>query len=260
MKERSDLAKWILRHRSIFISDVHLGTKGCNAGMLLDFLKYNDADNIYLVGDIIDGWRLKSSWYWEQSHNDVVQKLLRKVRKGTRVVLLPGNHDEFLRGFTGLSFGGISIEPDWVHETADGIVDGVVRHARWLALLGDRAYRMALELNRLFNIVRRKMGLPYWSLSAFLKHKVKNAVEFMSNFEEAVSAEARRRGVDGVICGHIHHAAMRDMDGIHYVNDGDWVESCTALVEDEGGRFEIVHWTDVLEDGQREESAVAATA
>lgn len=257
------------RHRSIFISDVHLGTKGCNARMLLDFLKYNDADNIYLVGDIIDGWRLKSSWYWEQAHNDVVQKLLRKVRKGTRVVLLPGNHDEFLRDFTGLSFGGISIEPDWVHETAEGkrylvihgdLFDGVVRHAKWLALLGDRAYRLALELNRLFNVVRRKIGLPYWSLSAYLKHKVKNAVEFMSNFEEAVSAEARRRGVDGVICGHIHHAAMRDMDGIHYVNDGDWVESCTALVEDERGRFEIVHWADVYEAAQRDESAVAATA
>ena len=241
------------RWRAIYLSDIHLGTRGCQAEMLLDFLRSNESDYLYLVGDIVDGWRLKRWWYWPQSHNDVVQKILRKARKGTRVIYVPGNHDEAARHYCGLLFGGVELKSEAVHETADGrkllvihgdMFDAVVLHARWLAILGDWAYALALRLNVAFDLVRRTLGLPYWSLSAFLKHKVKNAVEYIGNFERAVASEARRRGVDGVVCGHIHHAEMRDIDGVLYCNDGDWVESCTALVEDHDGRMSILRWAD----------------
>ena len=239
------------RCRALFISDVHLGTRGCQAELLLDFLKHHESDYLYLIGDIVDGWRLKRSWFWAQSHNDVVQKILRKARKGTRVVYVPGNHDEAARDYCGLNFGGVQVMREAIHEGADGKrylilhgdeVDGVVRYAKWLALLGDWAYNMALRLNHWFNVARRALGLPYWSLSAWLKHKVKNAVEYIGNYEKAVAEEARKRGVDGVICGHIHHAEIRDFDGILYCNDGDWVESCTGLVEHHDGRLEIAQW------------------
>jgi UDP-2,3-diacylglucosamine pyrophosphatase LpxH len=241
-----------MRHyRTMWISDLHLGTRGCKADLLLEFLRYNDADTIYLVGDIIDGWRLKKCWYWPQAHNDVVQKVLRKVRKGARVIYIPGNHDEWLRGFTQLQFGGVDVAEEAIHVTADGrrllvirgdVFDAVVKHARWLALLGDRAYTMALYLNRYFNLLRRRLGYQYWSLSAYLKPRVKNAMQYVGSFADAVVEEALRRGVDGVVCGHIHHAEIREIDGVLYCNDGDWVESCTALVEHFDGTLELINW------------------
>ena len=240
------------KYRAIWISDVHLGTRGCKAEQLLKFLRETESDYLYLVGDIIDGWRLKRSWYWPQPHNDVVQKVLRKARKGTKVIYVPGNHDEMARGYTGLQFGGVAVEREIIHEMADGrrflVIHGdefdvVVQFAKPLAILGDHAYRLALVLNTWVNVVRRKLGYPYFSLSAKLKHKVKNAVEFISRFEQAIAQEAASRGVDGVICGHIHHAEMRKMHGVEYCNDGDWVESCTALVEHLDGRLEILHET-----------------
>ncbi len=246
----------VLRYRTLWISDVHLGTRGCKADLLLEFLRHTESDTLYLVGDVIDGWRLKRSWYWNQSHNDVVQKLLRKARKGTQVIYVPGNHDEALRDFTELHFGGVAVQMEAVHITADGRrllvthgdhFDGIVTYAKWLALLGDMAYSAALNMNTWFNHLRRRFGLPYWSLSAYLKHKVKNAVAFISEYERAIAEEARRRHVDGVVCGHIHHAEMRDIDGILYCNDGDWVESCTALAEHADGRLEILHWAEMRE-------------
>lgn len=248
------------RFRALFISDIHLGTKGCQADLLLDFLRVHDADTIYLVGDIIDGWRLKQGWYWPQSHNDVVQKLLRKGRKGAKIVYLPGNHDEFLRSYYGSHFGGIEVVETAVHEGANGkrylvihgdIFDMVVRHAKWLALLGDWAYETALMVNTYLNLARRKLGFPYWSLSAWAKLKVKNAVNFIGKFEETLSAEAHKQNVDGVICGHIHHATMHDMNGIEYINTGDWVESCTAVAENYDGRFELIRWADAKAEAVR---------
>jgi len=244
-------------YRSIFISDVHLGTRGCKAEYLLDFLRHNESEYLYLVGDIFDGWRLKRNWYWPQSHNDVVQKFLRRARKGAKVIYLPGNHDEAAREYVNLQFGGIWVQDELVHTAADGrqylVIHGdqfdtVVKYAKWLALIGDHAYVLLLGLNTWLNFIRRKLGFTYWSISAYLKHKAKTAVEYIGKYEIAVAEEARRRQVDGVICGHIHHAEMREMEGILYCNDGDWVESCTALVEHETGEFEIIRWTELLEE------------
>lgn len=241
----------IRKYRTVFISDVHLGTKGCQAELLLDFIRHIECDTLYLVGDIVDGWKLRSGWHWPQAHNDVVQKILRMARKGVRVIYVPGNHDDRIRDFIGVHFGGVVVARDAIHETADGRrflvlhgdeFDGVVQHAKWLAFVGDYAYRVLIAANTLFNRARRRLGFGYWSLSAFLKTRVKNALQFVENFEAAVAGEARRRGVDGVICGHIHKAEMRDIDGIAYINDGDWVESCSALVEHEDGRLEILEW------------------
>ncbi|MBV8088244.1 MAG: UDP-2,3-diacylglucosamine diphosphatase [Alphaproteobacteria bacterium] len=243
-----------LGYRTIWISDVHLGTRGCKVEFLLDFLRFTEAETVYLVGDIIDCWRLKKSWYWPQTHNDVIQKLLRKVRKGTRVVYVPGNHDEWLRDFTQLQFGGVEVLDHAIHITADGrrllvmhgdAFDAVVMHARWLALLGDGAYTVALWLNRHFNTARRRLGYPYWSLSAYLKRRVKNAMQYIASFADAVANEARRHGVEGVVCGHIHHAEMRQIGDILYCNSGDWVESCTALVEHFDGRLEVIDWIEL---------------
>ncbi len=240
-----------LRFRTVWISDTHLGTSGCNAELLLDFLKSIQPETLYLVGDIIDGWRLKRGWYWPPRHNDIVRRVLKLANKGTRVVYVPGNHDEVLRDYGGLSFGGVEVVPEAIHVTADGRrllvlhgdeFDGVVLYARWLAFLGDYAYAALLHLNVGFNRVRRRFGLPYWSLSAHIKKKVKNAVSFISRFEEAVAHAARERGVDGVVCGHIHSAEIREFGGVTYYNDGDWVESCTALVEHANGQMEIVDW------------------
>ena len=243
------------RVRTAWISDVHLGTPGCQAHALLDFLKRVDCDTLYLVGDIVDGWQLRRSWFWPQAHNDVVQKLLRKARKGTRVIYVPGNHDEFARKFLGHSFGGVEVVDEWMHITADGrrlwithgdLYDGVIQCARWLALLGDSLYEFTLKLNRHLNSMRARMGLPYWSLSRYLKLKVKRAVSYVGDFESALAREARRRGADGVVCGHIHHAELRHVDGVLYANDGDWVESLTALVEHADGQLAIVEWAEVM--------------
>ncbi len=239
------------RLRAIFISDLHLGTPGCQAQELLAFLKAHPSDYLYLVGDIVDGWQLRRRWYWPQAHNDVVQKLLRRARKGCRIIYVPGNHDEFARGFIGHQFGGIEVVEEAVHVTVDGrrlwvmhgdYFDGVIQCAKWLAYVGDSLYEFTLKLNRYLNHLRARLGLPYWSLSAYLKLKVKKAVNFISDFEVAVANEARRLGHHGVVCGHIHHAEMREIDGILYCNDGDWVESRTALVEHHDGRLEVLHW------------------
>jgi UDP-2,3-diacylglucosamine pyrophosphatase LpxH len=242
-------------YRAIFLSDIHLGTAGCKAAHLLDFLRHNESDTLYLVGDIIDGWALRSRFYWPQTHNDVVQKVLRKARKGTRVIYVPGNHDELARQFCGLQFGEVQICEDAAHRLVDGrvlwvvhgdLADGVIRHVKWLAHLGDALYDWLLWINRHFNNLRTRLGFGYWSLSAYLKHKVKNAVSFISDFERVLVREARRRGYDGVVCGHIHHAQISTIDGALYVNDGDWVESLTALVETHDGELRILVWDQVL--------------
>jgi UDP-2,3-diacylglucosamine pyrophosphatase LpxH len=243
------------RYRAVFISDTHLGTRGCRSDFLADFLGRVSCDTLYLVGDIIDGWRLKKSWYWDSHHDEVVRLVLRMARNGTDVVYIPGNHDEMFRTWLPmkLEIAGIRLCQDAVHQTADGrrllvmhgdAFDSVVRYAKFLALLGDGAYTAALVVNRWFNGLRRKLGLPYRSLSAWLKRQVKGAVMAIDRFEHALAGEARRRGLDGVVCGHIHHAEMRDIDGMLYINDGDWVESCTALVEHEDGRLELIDWAE----------------
>ncbi|WP_425403072.1 UDP-2,3-diacylglucosamine diphosphatase [Hwanghaeella sp.] len=259
----------VSKYRTIWISDTHLGTRGCKAEYLLDFLKHTQSEKLYLVGDIIDGWRLKRSWYWNDTQTAVIQEILRKTRQGTEVIYVPGNHDEVLRDYLGLMVGGVKVRDLVEHETGDGRrflvihgdqFDGVVRYAKWLALLGDWAYNLLLWMNDHFNKTRKLLGLPYWSLSAYLKHKVKNAVEFISCFEEAVAHEAKKRKADGVICGHIHHPEIRQIDGILYCNDGDWVESCTALVEQTDGRLEIIHWAETTAVVTSHQDAVTGRA
>jgi UDP-2,3-diacylglucosamine pyrophosphatase LpxH len=243
------------KFRTIWISDVHLGTRGCNATMLIDFLDHVDSDRMYLVGDIIDGWRLKKKFYWPAAHNDVVWRILKRAKRGTEVIYIPGNHDEVMRQFTGLDFGGVAIRRKAIHETADGRrllvlhgdeFDAITLTHRWLAHVGDAAYNFMMALNRWVNAYRRFFNLPYWSLSKHAKAKVKNAVEFISNYEEVVAQAAGARGVDGVVCGHIHTAEFRDIGGVEYYNDGDWVEGCTALVEHYDGRMELLHWADEI--------------
>ena len=239
------------RYRTLWLSDVHLGTRDCKATALLELLRNCHAATIYLVGDIIDGWQLRKGWYWPQAHNDVVQKLLRKARKGSRVVFVPGNHDEFARHYAGLHFGGIEVLSDAVHLTAGGArlwvvhgdwFDGVVMHARWLAHLGDALYVFTLKLNRWLNHVRHRMGFSYWSLSQYLKGKVKNAVSYISHFEQLLAEEAARRGCEGVVCGHIHRAELRRIGSLVYANCGDWVESLTAVAELDNGALQLLMW------------------
>ncbi len=240
-------------YRSVFISDVHMGTRGCRAEFLADFLKRTSCENLFLVGDIIDGWRLKRSWFWDKHHDEVLRLILKTARSGTNVVYVPGNHDEMLRKYIslGIEVCGVKLQMEAEHTTADGkrllithgdSFDSVVRHARILALLGDWAYTVALGANRYFNILRSKFGYPYWSLSAWLKLQVKEAVKAIDRFETALADDAKSRGFDGVVCGHIHHAEMRPVNGVMYLNDGDWVESCTALVEHFDGTLELVDW------------------
>jgi UDP-2,3-diacylglucosamine pyrophosphatase LpxH len=239
------------KFRTVWISDIHLGTRGCNAALLGDFLSSIECETLYLTGDIVDGWRLRKGWYWPDAHNEVVRRVLKMAHGGTRVVLVAGNHDEVLRDYAGMTFGGIELANEAVHETADGrrllithgdCFDGVVLYARWLAFLGDQAYTLLLRANILVNAIRRRFKLPYWSLAAHMKRKVKNAVQYVSSFEEALAHEALSRGFDGVVCGHIHCAEIRQIGEITYYNDGDWVESCTALVEDAAGAISIVDW------------------
>lgn len=245
------------RYRTIFVSDSHLGAAGANAGLLLDFLKRHECETLYLVGDIVDGWKLRKGWYWPQAHNDVVRAILKMAKHGTRVVYVPGNHDEHFRDYVGLEFGGIELLEDDVHVTADGRrllvihgdqFDNVVLYHKWLAFLGDGAYTLLLKSNRWVNRVRRLFGFPYWSLAAHMKRRVKNAVAFISRFEEVVARAAAERGVDGVVCGHIHSAEIRQFGPEHgnitYYNDGDWVESCTALVEEADGAMRIIDWAE----------------
>ena len=251
------------RYRTIWISDLHLGTKGCNADLLIDFLDHTDSDTMYLVGDIIDGWRLKKKFYWPAAHNDIVRRILKRARRGTRIVYIPGNHDEMFRQFTGMNFGGVEIRRAAFHTTADGRrlmvlhgdeFDAVMLAHRWLAFVGDALYHLLMGLNHWVNLVRRWFDLPYWSLSKVAKHKVKNAVEFISRYEEVVARAAGERGVDGVVCGHIHTAEMREFNGIAYYNDGDWVEGCTALVEHFDGRMELLHWPEEVARREREQA------
>ena len=249
------------RHfRTIYISDVHLGTRGCNDRLLIDFLDHCDSEYLYLVGDMIDGWRMKKRFYWPERHNAILRRIMKRAKRGTKVIYVPGNHDEMFRQFSGMDFGGVKIARAATHTTADGRellvlhgdeFDAVVMGKRWLAFAGDAAYTFLLRLNVVINAVRRRLGLPYWSLSAHAKHKVKNAVAFISHFEETVATAARKRKVDGVVCGHIHTAEVRDFEGISYYNDGDWVESCTALVEHHDGAMEVLHWP--TEVARREE-------
>jgi UDP-2,3-diacylglucosamine pyrophosphatase LpxH len=242
-----------LRYRTVFISDVHLGTRGCRSDFLSDFLGRMSCEKLYLVGDIIDGWRLRKSWYWDEGCDEVLRLILRHARSGTEVTYIPGNHDEMFRAWLpmGLEIAGVKLRKEAVHVTADNRhllvmhgdeFDSVVRYAKFLALLGDWAYNAALACNTVFNALRRRLGYPYWSLSAWLKRQVKEAVKAIDRFESALAGEARRRGLDGVVCGHIHHAEMHEIGGVLYINDGDWVESCTALVEHDDGTLELVDW------------------
>jgi UDP-2,3-diacylglucosamine pyrophosphatase LpxH len=246
------------KYRTVWISDIHLGTRGCNAELLVDFLRAIECETLYLVGDIVDGWRLSKGWYWPDAHNEVVRRLLKMSHRGTRVVFVIGNHDEMLRDYAGLTLGGVELALEAVHRTADGrrllvthgdSFDGVVLYARWLAFLGDQAYGFLLRANVWFNTVRRWFRLPYWSLSAYLKRRVKNAVQYVGRYEEAVAREAVERGFDGIVCGHIHCAEIRQIGEITYYNDGDWVESCTALVEDFTGAITIVDWARECREG-----------
>jgi UDP-2,3-diacylglucosamine pyrophosphatase LpxH len=249
----------IRRHRTLFISDVHLGTRGCKAELLADFLRRNDCETLYLVGDIIDGWQLKRRWHWTTDMSEVVRLILAKADAGTRVIYIPGNHDEFLRPFCGRTLAGVTLAAEAVHVSATGKrflvlhgdkFDGVVECAKWLAHVGDCAYSLALALNDRLHVLRRRLGLPYWSLSAYLKRKVKKAVEYVSRYEITVGRAVQPLGVDGIICGHIHQAEVRRLGSILYLNDGDWVESCTALAEDALGNMEILQWTpSCLADG-----------
>ena len=238
-----------------FHFDVHLGSKSAKAEFLIEFLRRHDADKIYLVGDIVDGWRLRRSWHWPQSHNDVVQKILRKGRKGAKIIYVAGNHDEFLRPFQGVHFGGIVVTDRHIHETADGrrflIIHGdqfdvIVHHAKFLAYFGDWAYEMAIAVNSVNDRIRRLLGLPYWSFSSWAKVRVKRAVNFIGAFQDVLAEEARRNGASGVICGHIHHPTIELINGIEYVNTGDWVENCTAIGENHDGSLELISWAHLV--------------
>jgi len=255
-----------MKYRTIFISDVHLGTRDCQANKLNNFLKHNTCETLYLVGDIIDAWKIQQNkWRWKQSHTNVVRRILGHAKRGTKVVYVAGNHDEFLRPMIpyGFSFGLIEIRNQTEHIGADGkhylithgdLFDGITRLAPWLAFLGDKLYDLVLEWNSRFNWIRHKLGFGYWSLSKYLKHKVKKASDFMFQFETNIARYCKKRGFDGVICGHIHHAEIKEINGIIYMNDGDWVESCTALVEHYDGRWEIVTWTKETDHESKENS------
>ena len=255
------------QYRTIWISDLHLGTRDSQTAFLADFLGRHSAETLFLVGDIVDGWALQRSWFWDSGHDDVVNEILRHAREGTRVIYIPGNHDEFLRKYIGFAVAQIEIALQWTHRLANGrkmlVVhgdqfDGIVKHAKWLSVFGASAYRVALSLNRWFNQLRNRLGMPYWSLSAYLKQKTKRAVQYIADFESAIAETARDCSADGVICGHIHHPEMRYIDGIQYCNTGDWVESCTALVEHHDGRLELVEW--IAELAARTQSGVMESA
>lgn len=251
------------RVRTLFLSDIHLGTRACQAERLLDFLREHPAENIFLIGDIIDFWAMKRSINWSAAQNTVVQKILRRARQGTDVIFIPGNHDEALRGYCGTNFGGIRVEREWVHTAADGkrylLVHGdeydqVTRYHKWVAILGDVSYNLLVRINIGLSWMRRQLGISgYWSLAGYAKRKVKTALQFIFDFEENVVHGAKTRGLDGVICGHIHWAAIRDLHGLTYVNCGDWVDSCTGIVEHLDGRLELISWTETSAVAERDE-------
>ena len=238
--------------RSIFLSDIHLGTRACQADRLLDFLRSYVAQNVFLIGDIVDFWAMRRSVVWTAAQNTVVQKVLKRARHGERVVFIPGNHDEALRDYHGITFGDIEVFGEYVHQLADGRrflllhgdqFDQITRHHRWVAVLGDAMYEALVRLNLLIAFVRRRFGTScYWSLAGYAKRRVKSALQFIFDFEESACHTARQRGMDGIICGHIHSAALREVGGVCYVNCGDWVDSCTAIVEHEDGRLELIAW------------------
>ena len=240
-----------IHHRSIWISDVHLGKSVAKAQMLCDFLKYNSCDTLYLVGDIIDGWSMKKRAYWPQEHVNVIRRILTRSKKGTKIVYITGNHDEFLRRYSGMSFGNIHLVDEYIHHSPDGkkywVVHGdafdvVVFNKKWLVVIGDIAYDSMLKINIWFNRARSALGMEQWSLSYYLKNKVRNAFSIISNYETTLVNECMKRDLQGVICGHIHHPELKEIDGIQYGNCGDWVESCSALVEDKEGHLEIIQW------------------
>jgi len=256
-----------MKLRTVWVSDIHLGTAGCQADLLCDFLHSIECETLYLVGDIVDGWRLRKGWYWPDQHNEVIRRVLKMAHRGTRVIYIPGNHDEMFRDYAGLSFGGVEVQLEAIHTTADGrnllvthgdAFDGIVLYARWLAFLGDQAYTLLLKANIILNAVRRKFNMPYWSLSSYLKMRVKNAVQFIGKYEEVVAREAAQRGVEGVVCGHIHSAEIRQFGSITYYNDGDWVESCTALTEAKDGTMSIINWAENVRTRASKQAAVEA--
>jgi len=241
-----------MKVRSIFLSDIHLGTRGCQADSLIAFLREYESEHLFLLGDIIDFWAMNRSIHWTAAQNTVVQKVLRRARHGEKVMLIPGNHDEALREFVGASFGDISVVDEHIHETADGRkllllhgdeFDQVTRHHRWLAVLGDIGYNLLVRINSWLSWVRRSLRISgYWSLAGYAKRRVKSAVSFIFDFEDAVIHTVRERGLDGIVCGHIHSATLRETDGVLYINCGDWVDSCTAIVEHHDGQLELVEW------------------
>ena len=239
------------KYRTIWLSDIHLGSKGCQAEQLLQFLKTHDSEYLILVGDIIDFWALKRQSFWPESHNTVVQKILKKARHGTKVIFIPGNHDEVLREYTGLTFGGIEVCDSYMHELTDGRkifcihgdqYDVITRYHKWIAVLGDIGYTSLLWVNRIHNKFRNMVGLDYWSLSSYIKYKVKEAVNFIGDYENTIAKHAKEMNVYGILCGHIHHAEIKMIDNVLYMNTGDWVESCTALVEDNDGYISLINW------------------
>tara|TARA_Y200000002_G_scaffold372875_1_gene371213 strand:+ start:48 stop:872 length:825 start_codon:yes stop_codon:yes gene_type:complete len=245
-----------LKVRSVFISDIHLGFKGCQADSLLHFLHSVETDYLFLVGDIVDFWAIMKNPTWPQKHTNVIRSILGKAKHETKVIYVPGNHDDSMRDYVGHKFGNVEIHRDYVHTTVDGrkllVMHGdefdlIVKNSRWLSNLGSYLYDKLLSLNHIVNGIRRLFNSSYWSLAAYLKHKVKNAVDYIGNFEDALAHFAEERGVDGVVCGHIHHAEIRDINGILYCNDGDWVESCTSLIEYNDGQLEILHWENNFE-------------
>jgi UDP-2,3-diacylglucosamine pyrophosphatase LpxH len=236
---------------ALFISDLHLGTRGCQAELALDVLARHEAEVYYLVGDIIDGWRLREGWGWSEAHSAIIRHFLERARAGARVIYVPGNHDEFMRRYVGRIFEGVEIAEDAIHVARDGkryliahgdTFDVVIQRSKFLAVLGDHGYRAALAVNTWLNALTRRLGLPYWSFSAWIKLRVKTAVNAIGDFERQLAAEARRRGVDGVICGHIHHPTLRYIDGVAYVNIGDFVESCSLVIEREDGALKPLRW------------------
>jgi len=239
--------------RTVFISDIHLGSRDCRADLVLDFLRRVQCDELILVGDIIDVWSLRRSFYWPQSHSDVLRTILGKTKHGTRVIFVPGNHDEQFRSVCGMAFGNLEVQREYIHETLTGKrllvmhgdeFDGAVQCSRWLTALGSSLYDVILGLNRAVNALRHRYGLGYWSLAGYVKSRVGNAMKYVRSFEEAAAHAARRRGLDGIVCGHIHRPQLAEMSGVLYCNDGDWVDSCSALIEDRNGELELWHWTD----------------
>ncbi|MCW8827081.1 MAG: UDP-2,3-diacylglucosamine diphosphatase [Gammaproteobacteria bacterium] len=248
-------------HHSIWLSDVHLGTSSAKAELLCDFLKYNSCDTLYLVGDIIDGWRMKRRAYWPQEHINVIRRILTRSKRGTKIIYITGNHDEFLRRYSGMSFGNIHLVDEYIHHSPNGkkywVVhgdgyDAVVFNRKWLAAIGDVAYESMLLINVWYNRLRSALGMDYWSLSSYLKYKIRTAFSIISNYEAALTNECLKRELDGVICGHIHHSELKEIDGVQYANCGDWVESCSALVEDRQGQLKAVKWIKQTENSMPE--------